>query len=109
MKSDTNLKNNLSSSIGESAFIPIDDATFEIIQNVSYVLAAINAIITITAVIGNALVLYAAQRNRNNGSLKYFDSVIKSLAVNDLIYGLIGIPCRTLNRLNEMWFLYEGK
>ena len=90
-------------------FIDIDDATYKICEYISYLLAAINICVAIIAVLGNGLVLYATYGNRNNGRLNYLDGVIKSLAVNDLIYGLFGIPWRTWYRLNEVWHLHSGK
>ena len=46
------------------------------------------------AIIGNGLVLYAYYGSRNLGILRELDGVIKSLAVADLLFGLIGIPSR---------------
>ena len=89
--------------------IATDDATYEIFLVVAYLLAAINIFVGILAVLGNGLVLFAAYGNRNNGRLNHLDVVIKSLAVNDLIYGLIGIPCRTINKFNQMWYIHRGK
>ena len=54
-------------------------------------------IIAFIAVVGNGMVLYASYGNKNTGCLHYLDSLIKSLAVTDMLYGLIGIPCRILN------------
>ena len=54
-------------------------------------------IIALIAVVGNGMVLYASYGNKNTGRLQYLDSLIKSLAVTDMLYGLIGIPCRILN------------
>jgi hypothetical protein len=87
----------------------IDDATYKIFEYIFYLLAAINICVAIIAVLGNGLVLYAAYGNRNNGRLNYLDGVIKSLAVNDLIYGLFGVPCRTAYRLYEMRHFQDGK
>ena len=50
--------------------------------------------IALVAVVGNLLVLYVSLRNRNHGPLKHLDSVIQSLAVADMLFGLIGMPCR---------------
>ena len=55
---------------------------------------AIYLCFALLAVVGNGLVLYVSLRNRNHGSLKHLDCVIQSLAVADMLYGLIGIPCR---------------
>ena len=94
---------------GNVSLINNDDATYKICLDISYLLAAINICVGIIAVLGNGLVLYAAYGSRNNGRLNYLDGVVKSLAVNDLLYGLFGIPCRTFYRLNEMWRLQNGK
>ena len=48
--------------------------------------------ISLVTVIGNGLVIYAAYGNRNTGRLRYLDDVIKSLAVADMLFGLIGTP-----------------
>ena len=93
----------------KNTFIDIDDTTYNICEYISYVLAAINICVGIIAVLGNGLVLYATYGNRNNGRLNFLDDIVKSLAVNDLIYGLFGIPWRTMYRLNEMWSLHRGK
>ena len=57
-------------------------------------LAAIYVCIGIIAAIGNGSVLYASLCNRNVGRLRYFDTAIKSLALADMLFGLIGVPSR---------------
>ena len=52
--------------------------------------------IALIAVVGNVLVLYVSLSNRNHGPLKHLDSVIQSLAVADMLFGLIGMPCRII-------------
>ena len=52
--------------------------------------------IAIVAVTGNGLVLYASFVDRNQGRLRYFDIVIKSLAISDMLFGLVGMPCRII-------------
>ena len=49
------------------------------------------------AILGNSLVIYAAQQTANRGRLRYLDSVVKSLAMTDLLYGLIGAPFTYVN------------
>jgi hypothetical protein len=49
------------------------------------------------AVIGNGLVLYIAANNINLGHLQDMDDVIKSLAVADMLYGLLGVPSNLIN------------
>ena len=51
-------------------------------------------LIAILIFLGNSLVLYAAYEKKNFGMLRHLDIVIKSLALNDLLIGLIGIPSR---------------
>ena len=54
--------------------------------------AAIWSVLALVAIIGNGLVMYASYRHRNQGPLRYFDGVVKSLAFADLLYGLVGMP-----------------
>ena len=44
------------------------------------------------AAVGNGLVLYVAYKGRDDSRLKYLGPLIKSLAVTDLLFGLIGTP-----------------
>ena len=53
--------------------------------------------LSIIAIAGNGLVLYTSFTNFNMGSLRHLDTVIKSLAMADLLFGLIGIPCKIVN------------
>ena len=92
-----------------SQLIPTDESEFKTFKGFSYLLAVINICIGIIAVLGNGLVLNAGYRNKKTVRLSYLDVVIKSLAVNDLLYGLFGIPFRTIDRLNSMWYLHESK
>ena len=48
----------------------------------------------ILAFIGNGLVLYTSLGDLNMGPLRHLDNVIKSLAVADMLYGMIGVPCK---------------
>ena len=58
------------------------------------VLTIVYLCIAVLAVIGNSLVLYSAYGNKNRGRLRYLDDVVKSLAVADMLFGLVGVPCR---------------
>ena len=56
-------------------------------------------LVAMVAIMGNGLVLYAAYGKRNSmkfSRLQDLDIVIKSLAVTDLLIGLVGIPARAL-------------
>ena len=64
-----------------------------------YISAFLALMIAVVAVIGNILVLYAAfgrQKLLSVKTLRNLDTVIKSLAVTDLMIGLIGIPLRLI-------------
>ena len=50
--------------------------------------------IALLAILGNAVVLYVTHFHKNNGPLGNLDIVIKSLAVADVLLGVIGIPSR---------------
>ena len=56
--------------------------------------AAITFIVALMAKLGNGFVLLITYGNRNSGRLRYLDNAIISLAVADMLIGLIGIPCR---------------
>ena len=48
--------------------------------------------IAVITAIGNGLVIYATYGKRNAGPLRYLDPVIKSLAVSDMLFGVLGTP-----------------
>ena len=67
-----------------------------LIDTVSFFLSLLTAIV---AIIGNGLVIYAAYGKKSLlrvKALRSLDIVIKSLAVTDLMVGLVGIPCRII-------------
>ena len=65
---------------------------------------AVYTLIAIVVVAGNSLVLYAIHYgNMNTGRLRRLVNVIKSLAINDLLVGLVGMPFRI------MTYHYHGK
>ena len=53
--------------------------------------------IGVIAIVGNGLVIYAAHGNNNTGRLRYLDNAVKSLAVADMLFGLMGIPLKLTN------------
>ena len=64
-------------------------------------------LVAMVAIMGNGLVLYAAYGKRNSmkfSRLRDLDIVIKSLAVTDLLIGLVGIPARALALWVEGYF-----
>ena len=65
-----------------------------------WVFATTMICIGLIAVVANGSVLYISTSYKNNGPLKGLDSVIKSLAVADMLFGLIGIPCRLIGAWN---------
>lgn len=63
-------------------------------KEIIWLFGGIYILVALVAIIGNGLVLYAAHSNRNLGRLRNFDGAIKSLAIADMLFGLVGIPCR---------------
>ena len=59
--------------------------------------ATVCVIITIITIIGNGIVVIASHQTRNNNRLRHLDGVVKSLAVTDFLFGLLGAPLVALN------------
>ena len=83
--------------------------TFEVTNVIFYILAVIYIFIGALAVFGNAILLYVARVNRNNSRLNYLDSVIQSLAFNDLLLGSFGVPYTTLWGFSALNYYHTGK
>ena len=59
---------------------------------------AFSIITSFIAILGNSLVIYASRRKEHRGRLRYLDGAIRSLALTDLLYGLIGTPVNCVNQ-----------
>ena len=57
-----------------------------------WIASAFCLFVALIAIIGNCLVLFATHGTKNSGQLRYLDNTIKSLAIADMLFGLIGIP-----------------
>ena len=57
-----------------------------------WICVAVYLCIALTTTLGNGLVIYAAYGNKNRGPLGCLDDVVKSLALADMLYGLMGTP-----------------
>ena len=79
------------------------ESTYERNKVLFWVGVAIFLCLAFMATTGNGLVLYTSFRNFNWGPLRHLDNVIKSLAMADMLYGLIGIPCQIV------YDYYSGK
>ena len=91
------LTNNLTATnVSESVI-----SEYENNEGTFWVFATIYLLLALVTAKGNGLVIYAAFSRRNIGLLPHFDNVIKSLAVNDLLLGLFGFPCRI-----TIWYYY---
>ena len=62
--------------------------------------------IAIVTIIGNGMVLVASKMKKNLTRLRYFDGVVKSLAVTDLLFGLIGVPLMIINYYLGRYLIY---
>ena len=81
------------------------------LSNEDILAIVLTVLIGMVAIIGNGLVLYAAYRKKNSmkfSVLRDLDIVIKSLAVTDLLIGLVGLPARALARWVEGYFDLDG-
>ena len=54
--------------------------------------AVVSALLSLVAIVGNAMVLYIGSRRRVTGSLRHLNSGIRSLAVTDFLIGLAAVP-----------------
>ena len=54
--------------------------------------ASVFMVMAIIGIIGNGLVIYVSHQTRNTGRMRYLDSIVKSLAVTDFLFGLLGAP-----------------
>ena len=54
--------------------------------------AVVSTILSLVSIIGNAMVLYIGGRRRVTGSLRHLNSGIRSLAVTDLLIGVVAMP-----------------
>lgn len=79
--------NNLTSTNSPESIIETNRGAF-------FAFIPIYVCIGLGAIVGNGLVLHAAWSTKNLGILRYFDSAIKSLAVADMLFGLIAVPLR---------------
>ena len=79
-----------------SSEVPMGNAQ-ELNWNKVIVLYSIYFVLALTAIIGNGFVLYSATKNVNLGPLRYMDDVIKSLAIADMLFGLLGVPSNIIN------------
>ena len=64
---------------------------------------AISALIAVFGVITNTLVIYFANQENSTTTLRYLNTVVKHLAISDLLYGVLGHPgLITLWRMGKM-------
>ena len=67
-------------------------STYEESKPLFWCFVSVCIVIAIIGIIGNGLVIYASHQSRSSGRFRYLDSVIKSLAVTDFLFGLVGTP-----------------
>ena len=53
--------------------------------------------ISIITIIGNGIVFFVSHQTRNTTRLRHLDGVVKSLAVTDFLFGLLGTPMIAVN------------
>ena len=57
---------------------------------------AISTLIVVFGILSNSLVLYFSKTKTMAGSLRHLNTVVKHLAVSDLLYGLLACPLMSL-------------
>lgn len=77
-------------------FSTTSSSTYHENKYVLWGIATIMILIGLIAAVSNGLVLYITTFHKNQGPLKSLDCIIKSLAVTDMLFGVIGIPSRLL-------------
>ena len=79
-----------------STVSPVNDSITKYEENIVtfWFVAAVYMCIGIVAILGNGLVLYAIYGSKHVSMLRGFDGVITSLALADLLFGLVGVPIR---------------
>ena len=75
-------------------FPTVEESTYEKVVVLFWLGVVLYLFLALLAIVGNALVLYTTLEDINMGPLRYLDDVIKSLALADMLYGLIGVPCK---------------
>ena len=53
---------------------------------------SIYIVIAILTILGNGIVIYVSHKTKSTGRLRYLDNVVKSLAVTDFLFGIVGAP-----------------
>ena len=82
--------------LGNTSFIilPANHSIYERNAVKFWSMVTISSILALLSIIGNGLVLYTSFGGLNVGPLGHLDTVIKSLAMADMLYGLVGVPCK---------------
>ena len=70
----------------------IGDSGIEDLSSDFWIILAFTFIISILAIVGNGLVIYASIVNKSAGPFRYIDEIITSLGVADLLLGCLGNP-----------------
>ena len=84
------------STSNDSDFLTDSESTYEKIIIVFWSGVVLYLGLGFLALTGNGLVLYTSFGDLNMGPLTHLDNVIKSLAVADMLYGLLGVPCKVV-------------
>ena len=88
MKSFTTVAINMNGTLGGILGAP----SYEENEELFYAMVVLYTFLGVLATVGNGLVIYAACRGRDGSRLKYLGPLIKSLAVSDMLFGMIGTP-----------------
>ena len=57
-----------------------------------WVTVAISAILSMINIIGNGMVIFVSCRKKKTAALKNLNSAVRSLAIADLLFGIVAMP-----------------
>ena len=74
----------------------------EIGNIVFYVSAVLIGLMGVFCTLGNGLVLYISNKNKDFGGFREINSVVKNMALSDFLFGVIGMIVGTIGCIQKM-------
>ena len=73
-----------------------------------WVTVAISAILSVITIIGNVMVIFVGCRRKKTAALKNLNNAVRSLAIADLLFGIVGMPVIILDSYWGEAVIYVG-
>ena len=93
----TTLLHILNTSIPNDRITTVQQSSYEKNKVLFWCFAFVCLCISIITIIGNGIVFVVSHQSRNTTRLRHLDGVVKSLAVTDFLFGLLGTPMIAIN------------